>query len=89
MTGSKKQKIGMANSKESDHTAPFDKGFCCLSQYFDLFAIHLDFLSFYLEHKSVLQIRRGKQVILGIIFHITPLKHMLLPIIRTVSARRF
>ena len=34
--------------------------------------------------KSVLQIRRGKRDNLGMIFHITPLKHMLRSIIRTV-----
>ena len=38
---------------------------------------------------TVLQIRWGKRDNLGLIFHNTPLKHMLQPIIRTVSARRF
>ena len=41
------------------------------------------------EQLAVLQIRRGKRDNLGILFHITPLKHMLQAIIRTVSARRF
>ena len=34
------------------------------------------------------QIRRGKRDNLGTIFHITPLKRMLRPIIKTVSTRR-
>ena len=36
---------------------------------------------------TMLQIRRGKSDDLEIIFHITPLKHMLRPIIRTVLLR--
>ena len=36
---------------------------------------------------AVLQIRRGKRDYLEIIFHKTPLKHMLRPIIRTVLPR--
>ena len=39
----------------------------------------------YLELWSVLQIRRGKRDNLGIIFHLTPLKRMLHPIM----VRRF
>ena len=38
---------------------------------------------------TVLQIRRGENDDLGIIFHITPLKLTLGPIFRTVSLRRF
>ena len=38
---------------------------------------------------TVLQIRRGTRNNLGIIFHFTPLKPMLLPIMRTVWPRRF
>ena len=37
----------------------------------------------------MVQIRRGKRDHLGIIFHITPLKRMLQPIIWTISPRRF
>ena len=38
---------------------------------------------------AMLQIRRGKKDNLWIILHITPLKHMLRPSIRTVSLRQF
>ena len=47
------------------------------------------FSSFVVAGCSVLQIRRGKRYNLGIIFQITPLKHMLLPIIGTVLPRQF
>ena len=43
----------------------------------------------YSHNETVLQIRRGKRGDLGIIFHITPLKRMLRPIIRTVLSRGF
>ena len=38
---------------------------------------------------AVLPIRRGKRDNLGIISRNTPLKRMLRPVIRTISARRF
>ena len=42
-------------------------------------------LSGELSYRPELQVRRGKRDNLGIIFHLTPLKHMLGPIIKTVS----
>ena len=39
--------------------------------------------------KPVLQTRRGKRDNLEIIFQISPLKHMLRPVIRTVLPRQF
>ena len=48
---------------------------------------HIAFLT--LSQRSVLQIRRSKRNNYGIIFHITPLKHLLQHIIRTISPRWF
>ena len=41
------------------------------------------------SNMALLQISRGKKDNVGIIFVIAPVKHMLQPIIRTISPRRF
>ena len=55
-----------------------------LKQYSKMFRLLITFTII-----AVLQIRKGNGDNLVIIFLITPLKHTLRPIIRTVSSRRF